>query len=110
MLNKIVFKNYFLAVLILSVFISLLPLALRNYLPPVVPVFYGRPYGPAQLVPTFWFITPLIVSLLVGAINFLISYWSKDLFVKKILAVSSLFICIIAVIAVVKVIFLVGFF
>ena len=108
--KKVTFHNYFLAAFIMSV-ISILGIFLvKKFLPPVIPIFYGKPVGEDQLG-TFWFffIIPA-VSILITTVNFLISMSAKDEFVKKVLAVSALVISLTGVITVIKIVLLVGFF
>jgi hypothetical protein len=71
---------------------------------------YGKPIGADQLGATFLILIIPGVSILITGINFLINKSIKDEFIKHVLAVSSLVISIIATIAVIKIISLVGFF
>lgn len=83
----------------------------RPFLPPVVPLLYGKPVGEMQLVNSIWLIIPSLVSIVISLINFLLNkYFVKDNFHKKILSYTSLFINILVAITVVKIIFLVGSF
>jgi hypothetical protein len=108
--KKIVFHNYFLVAAILSVLSVISITFSKIFLPDIIPLYYGKPTGVEQLS-NFWFffIIPS-VSLLVTTVNVLISMSAKDEFIKKILAISSLAVSIMATIAVIKIIFLVGFF
>lgn len=108
--KKVIFNNCFLASAILSVISAAGIIAVRTFLPPVIPMFYGKPTGAEQLG-NYWllFIIPG-VSMLISAVNLFISVSIKDEFIKKILAVSSLTISLMATVTVVKIILLVGFF
>jgi hypothetical protein len=85
-------------------------LALRSFLPPVVPLFYGQPYGEFQLVPTLGLLTVPATSVLITLINSIIATRLHDHFYKKALIFSSLFVASLGLIAILKIIFLVGFF
>ncbi len=108
--KNITFQKLFLVAGALS-FISLLAvLGSRGFLPPLVPLFYGKPTGADQLAPTLFLLIIPAVSLLITIINLFINSRSKDDFIKKFLAVSSLVFSIMTIIAVTKIILLVGFF
>lgn len=87
-----------------------LVLGLRSFLPPVVPLFYGNVLGEAQLANSVFLIIPPLGSILVMGINLSLAYITKDVFLKKLLVVSSLFITLLTTITVVRIILLVGFF
>ena len=108
--KKITFHNFFLASGILSILSIIGIIAVKNFLPPVVPLFFGKPSGEDQLA-SYWmlFLIPA-VSILINAINLFINMSSKDVFVRKILAVSSFVIAFMAATTLVKIILLVGFF
>ncbi len=108
--KKIAFNNYYLTAFIVSVFLIAIILILSGFLPPVVPLFYGRPVGETQLVTSYLLVIAPGVSLVVSGVNLLISMWVKDVFTKRILAITTLVVSLITVITVVKIILLVGFF
>ena len=110
MLAKILLKEYVYAAVGLTIATALAVVLSRNYLPPTLPILYGRPTGESQLVPNLGLLIVPSVSILIIIINSVISVFSKDIFLKKVLAVSSLLVAILTAIAVAKVIFLVGFF
>jgi hypothetical protein len=110
MWKKITFNNYFLAALILNALSLLAPVILRGFLPPVVPLFYGRPVGEGQLVSTLGLLIAPAASFLITAVNLLLNLWTKDDFLKKVLAVTALIISIVTAITVIKIMLLVGFF
>lgn len=108
--KKVDFHNYFLAAGILSVLSIVGALITRSFLPPLIPLFYGKPTGAEQLAPTwFIFIIPGI-SILITVTNLFVNKSAEDKFIKKILAITSLVISLMATITVVKIIMLVGFF
>ena len=110
MWKKVVFRNYFLAAIIINVAVVLLLVILRNFLPPLVPLFYGRPTGDAQLTKTFGLLIAPGTSLLITAVNLCLSLWVKDVFVKQLLAISAIIISVLTTITIIKIIFLVGYF
>lgn len=110
MWKKIKFNNYFLVALILNVVSILAPIILRSFLPPVVPLFYGRPAGEAQLTSTVGLIIAPVISTAIVLINIFLNLKTKDDFLKKILAIAALLVSIVTTITVAKIILLVGFF
>lgn len=87
-------------------------IALHSFLPPVVPLFYGRAIGERQLVNSYLLVLPSVVSIFFTIFNFWISnhFFKKDSFLRNILSVSSFFINLLVAITVVRIILLVGFF
>lgn len=81
-----------------------------NFLPPVVPLLYGLPSGQSQLVPKLILFIAPVVGILVTFLNLLIARFAKDIFFKKTLIIAGAFITILATIATIKTILLVGFF
>jgi hypothetical protein len=110
MWKKIIYRNYFLAAIIINVAVALSSILLKSFLPPLVPLFYGRPAGEAQLTNTFGLLVAPGVSLLIVLINSLLSLWVKDDFLKKLLAISAIVISVLTSITIIKIILLVGFF
>lgn len=110
MWKKLIYRNYFLSAIIINLTTALSLIFLRGYLPPLAPLFYGRPAGTAQLTSTLGLLIAPSVSFLVSVLNLGISILVKDDFLKKILAISSLIISLLTTITIIKIIFLVGFF
>lgn len=108
--KKIVFRNYFLVAAVLAILSAIGIAGGKSFLPSVVPLFYGKPIGAEQLTGYWFFFTIPGMSFLITIINLLISSHVEDEFVKRILAVSSLIISLMAIISVIKIILLVGFF
>lgn len=94
----------------ITLVLGALVLTLKNNLPPILPLFYGKPVGEAELTPFYGFLIAPAASLLVIIINTLLSFTFKDVFIKKVLVLSALFITILIAVTVIKIIFLVGFF
>lgn len=89
---------------------TLLVLGLKNWLPPQVPLLYGRTSGEEQLVPTFGLIGAILVALAVTLTNIFLAAKTTDMSIKKTLTIASFFVTFLVVITITKIIFLVGFF
>ena len=108
--KQIIFRNYFLIAGLLGVVSIAGIVVVRNYLPPLLPLFYGKPVGPEELASKdFLFFVPL-GSIAISFVNLSISKSTKDALIKKILAVSSLVVVFMSTVTVAKIILLVGFF
>lgn len=82
----------------------------QNLLPPVVPLFYGLPIGEEILTDRTSLIIPAIISIIVIAINVLISKSLKDSFLKKVLISIIVLTTLLSTITIFKIAFLVGSF
>lgn len=78
-----------------------------QYLPPVVPLLYGLPYGEEQLAVNWALIIPPFVAGSFSAVNLLISQSTKDKFLKEILIGLTIVATSLSLITVLKIIFLV---
>lgn len=107
-LNKIPFKGYFRASLILNISVILLGLLVQKLLPPQIPVFYGFPQGEAQLFPPIGILLPSALSLIFILINLFLINVIKDEFIKKTLVIAGLVTAVFAGVTAVKIFFLVG--
>jgi len=83
---------------------------LKNNLPPEVPVFYGRSVGEERLGPTVYLIIPSLCSLFVTLVNFILSIFFRNQFLKKALAVTAVTTAIFSFITTVEIVLLVGSF
>ena len=110
MWKKVTYRNYFLVATAINVTVLLLLILLRKFLPPLAPLFYGRPLGEAQLTTTFGLLIAPGVSLLITILNLGLSLWANDNFIKKLLAVSAIVISTLTAITITKIVLLVGFF
>jgi hypothetical protein len=110
MWKRIPYRDYFLTAIIINLIVAAGVLLLKNFLPPLVPLLYGQPAGEEQLVATFGLTIAPGVSTLITIINLCFSFWVKDDFLKRILAISAIVISVLTAITVVKIVFLVGFF
>lgn len=110
MLEKIPLRGYLYGAVALNLTVILALVLFKGFFPPVIPVLYGKPTGESQLLPILGlFITPA-VSLVIIVSNAVIAAFSRDVFLKKILVLTALLVSFLTTIAVLKVIFLTGFF
>jgi hypothetical protein len=103
-------KEYLYASLGVDVLSVITILAVKNLLPPVVPILYGKPEGAEQLVPVLGLLIAPLAALIIGVVNLIIAYFLKGAFLKKILVLGTFLVSILSLITVLKVVFLVGFF
>lgn len=89
---------------------SIAILILKNFLPPQIPLFYGKPIGEEQLTTSFGFLIAPAASLTIIILNTALSLLIDDQFLKKALIFSSFFISILITMTIFKIIFLVGLF
>ncbi len=110
MLKDLLYKKYiYLSFTVIAV--SLLSILIfRDFLPPLVPLFYGRPVGQAQLVGTLGLLIAPLVALIITLTNLFFARLVEDNFLKKVLVLSSSFISLLSLITILKIVFLVGFF
>lgn len=85
-------------------------LVFKSLLPPVVPLFYGRPFGESQLVPVLTLFFAPITSIVITFVNSGLAILTEDVFSKKILVSGAFLLSLLITITVLKIIFLVGFF
>ncbi len=83
---------------------------LKDFLPPVVPLFYGGASGEGQLVPTLGLLIAPGVALIITLLNIGLSTITKDDFSKKALAIAAFVVSILTTVTIIKIFFLVGFF
>jgi len=110
MWKKVTYRNYFLAAAILEIVTAFTVLLIKKFLPPLVPLFYGRPTGEGQLTTTLGLLIAPSASFLITISNLFLSLWVKDDFLKRILAISALAVSVLTIITIVKIVLLVGFF
>ena len=110
MWKKIAFKNFFFVAIIINILAVIAIIILKDFLPPRLPLFYGRPVGETQLVGTLGLLVAPAASFLITMLNLVVSFSIKDDFLKRIIAVATLTISILTAITILKIILLVGFF
>lgn len=104
------FKGYLYASLVLIVFTLAVILIARNFLPPVVPLLYGRPEGAGQLVNSLGLLIAPAATFVIALINIILSGIIKQVFIQKVLIISTFLISVLTAITVLKIVFLVGMF
>ena len=109
MWKKVPYRNYFLAAIIINIVVALSLVLLKSVLPPLAPLFYGRPVGEAQLTKTLGLFIAPGASLLITILNLCLSLLVKDDFLKKLLAISAIVTSVLTAITIIKIILLVGF-
>ena len=92
----------------LSIITIFIVLFLQQFLPPEVPLFYGRPIPENKLSSALSLIIPSMISLGIIALNFGIAYLVGDIFLKRILIASTLAASLLSAITTIRIIFLVG--
>lgn len=102
--------NFFYSSVVLNILVVLTIIGVKSFLPPVVPLLYGRPEGGMQLLPSLGLILAPGVALTITFINLLLIRFIKDRFIGQVLIISSFLISLLTTITVLKIIFLVGFF
>lgn len=110
MWKKVTFKNYFLAAIIINLLISLSLLVLKSFLPPLAPLFYGRPSGESQLTSFLGLFIAPGVSIVITVVNLLLNLWTEDIFLKRLLATTAVIVSVMSAITIVKIVFLIGYF
>ena len=108
--NRLPLKNYIYLAFGINIFLILAVLVFRAILPPQVPLFYGEPVGERQLVGSVSLLLAPLFALTVIFINTFIASKIDDIFAKKVLIVSSLFVSILVFITLTKIFFLIGTF
>ena len=108
--RELPFKNYIYFSLGLLFLTIIVVFALNRFLPPEVPLFYGKPVGEGQLTKTFGLAIAPLSALAVLTLNSIIATITKEVFIKKMLILASLAACTLVVITTFKIVFLVGFF
>jgi hypothetical protein len=109
MLKKLPFRGYVYSALALDLIAVLTVFLVKNNLPPVVPLLYGRPAGNEQLISTYGLILAPIAAAIITIMNIFLASYIKDEFIKKVFSVASLFVSVLATITVIKIVLLVGF-
>lgn len=108
--EKILFRDYLFAAVIVNLVLILLVLVLARRLPPQIPLFYGLPVSDRQLAPNYLLFIPAVVSILIILLNTSLSFSVKNEFLKKTLIVAAIASVLFPLITIVKIIALVGYF
>ena len=101
-------RHWTLYIASVNVVAMVLVVLVRSLLPPVVPLFYGNPYGAEQLAPQGLLILPPLVALGVCGVNIAINLTLNDKFLEKVLFGSMCAATLLSTVTLLKIIFLVG--
>ncbi len=93
-----------------NVFVMVVLFSVMRFLPPEVPLLYGKPAGNEQLVGKYMLLVPPLVALSAGVVNLIICQVLKRKFLKDALFMVSWVLAILSAITVFKITFLVGGF
>ena len=107
-LKALPFKNWDIAILAINLLTILAAILSRTILPPVVPLFYGQPYGPAQLAPQGSLVIPGVAALTISILCIALSTRTEDDFLKKVLFGCMVGSAALSLVTTIKIIFLVG--
>ena len=108
---NIPFSKALVASLGMNGLIVVLYLVFVNYLPPVVPLYYGAADGEAQLANRSAIIIPALTSLTITIINLILTKTViKNDFAKKVLILGAIGTTVLTTITTLKIIMLVGSF
>jgi hypothetical protein len=108
LVNKIPFKKTVFALIFFNLLMVALVLIAQRILPPVVPLFYGRPQGGEQLAQSLFLSLPPFISLLITLVNLAFIYLLENRFLQKVLLGLAIGVTILSTITVFKIISLVG--
>lgn len=107
-------KNWFIGLVhkftILIFVLSVALLAWRwSRLPPLVPLWYSRPWGTDQLANPYWLLVLPVGSLIVYGVNALVSIYitGEYLIFTQILFLSSLIVSLLSAFSLIKILFLI---
>ncbi len=107
---RIPFKDFVIASVFVNILMIVIVLLSQRWLPPQVPLFYGKPSGDEQLASSLALTLPSIVSLLILLIDVAFAVVLKDEFLRKTLILAAIVTTFFAAITTIKIIFLVGSF
>lgn len=101
-------KKHYLFSLIFNSIIIAIGLLANFILPPQIPLFYGLPSSEQQLTPSLYIILPSIIAFVITLLNAYLSLSVDNIYLRKILAYSTIAVSFLAAITTLKIIFLVG--
>lgn len=108
--EKLPLRKLIIFSIILNAAMILIGLFSNFILPPEIPVYFGLPQTSEQLAPRILIILPFILGLIISLTNCLIAIKISNNYLKKALGFATFSISILAFIASIKIIFLVGLF
>lgn len=109
MLKKLPLSGYIYCSIALDLVAAVAIILAKSSLPPIVPLFYGKPVGSGQLITTNGLLLAPLAALVITAINIFLASKVDNVFSKKIFSVASFFVSLLTAVTVIKIILLVGF-
>src|SRR3990172_4085421 len=103
-LAAIPFQQTVFALIFFNLLLVALVLVAQETLPPVVPLFYGKPQGEEQLAQSLFLSLPPFISLLITLINLAFIYLLDNRFLQKVLLGLAIGVTILSTITVIKII------
>ena len=107
-------SNWFVSLvqkIVLSLFLISIGLLVWRWrmLPPLVPLWYSRPWGADQLASPYWLFILPVASLILYGISFVASMYvtAEYLIFTQMLFLSSLLVSILSFVSLIKIIFLI---
>lgn len=107
-------KNWFIALVhkfVLILFVLSMGVLLWRFqmLPPLVPLWYSRPWGADQLASPYWLLTLPLASIILYGINIFVGMYitMEYLIFTQMLFLSSLVVSILSFVALIKILFMV---
>lgn len=95
-------------IFLLNIIVLIFIFAVKNLLPPEIPLLYGKPSGEEQLVPKIYLFIPPSLAIVFLLLNLILIKFIKDKFLQYSLLSLSLIITILSTITVLKIISIVG--
>lgn len=106
--ERLPLKKFYIFSFFLNVSILLIAFLSRYILPPEIPLFYGLPQSSQQISSSFLLFIPSSISLAITIINAYLSVFVDNVYLKKVLALSSILVSFLSTLTTLKIIFLVG--
>ena len=110
LVDSVPFKNFVVASIFINILLIILVLFAQTWLPPEIPLFYGKPQGKEQLTSSLVLVLPSIASLFILITNISLGAAVKDIFLRKTLVLAGVAATFFSAITTVKIIFLLGSF
>lgn len=106
--ERLPLKKFYIFSFFLNIGILATSFLSKIFLPPEIPLFYGFPQSSQQISPSYLLFIPSLVSLTITMINAYLSIFVDNIYLKKVLAFSSVLVSFLSALTTFKIIFLVG--
>lgn len=106
--ERLPLKKFYIFSFFLNVSILLIAFLSKYILPPEIPLFYGLPQSSQQISSSLLLFIPSSISLAITIINAYLSVFVDNVYLKKVLALSSILVSFLSTLTTLKIIFLVG--